>query len=57
MGVDGLDMKLTSTQWQAIIHTMLLCAQVYVAPKHPELVPAISGLQLAFGVGMQDNKQ
>lgn len=50
-------MKLTSTQWQALVHFALLAAQVYIAPKHPELVPGLAVLQAAFGVGMQDKKQ
>ena len=46
--------RLTNTQWQGIIHFAFVLAQIYIAPKHPELVPAIAALQGVFGFGMQD---
>lgn len=53
-------MKLTSTQWQGIIHAILVGAQCYVALKRPDLVPIatpmIAILAAAFGIGMQEKK-
>jgi len=48
--------RLTSTQVQAIVHLACVVLQVYVAPKHPEFIPAIALLQGAFGVALQDKK-
>lgn len=46
--------KLTSTQVQAVVHLVCVAIQVYIAPKHPEFIPAIALLQGAFGVALQD---
>ena len=48
--------RLTSTQVQALVHLGCVVLQVYVAPKHPEFIPAIALLQGAFGVALQDKK-
>jgi len=53
-------MKLTSTQWQGIIHALLALAQTYVAIKQPALVPVVTPslaiLAATFGITLQDKK-
>lgn len=53
-------MKLTSTQWQGIIHAVLVGIQVYVATKRPDLVPVVTPvvaiLAATFGIAMQEKK-